>query len=356
MLLIEGSDGQHKLELRRNTLSFVGASLGMGLAWSLVITGMHYFMPKGMLRAQLVVQECWHAFCNFTHVLCCTVVFLLFCQGSPSNTRQAGSSNYLAMQSYSEYAYLLWLLALCRLTGSSFGMMTNVVSHPMHANGKPNTTVERRSWAMQVLDTSLGIYSALLMILILCTLSVSQCPPYGGDDRGEGRHTQCLYGTHVQQGAEQQLQQWILYLALNAVYLSAPYRKQLDKMKTKSHLASSSSGKQPEQAKRAFPLASVARVLVRTLLLMVGNAIFYVSLDNWDSDLQRDSGIVSAGNASKHAFNYFALRKWGSLDMLVLLRNTVWLDMLRMCVQFWMGLHAARWFACLIGQLLHRLG
>ena len=68
------------------------------------------------------------------------------------------------MQSYSEYAYLLWLLTLCRLMGSSFGAVLACGPPPKN---RPSST------ALDLLDGTLSLASSGAFVILCCTLGLA---------------------------------------------------------------------------------------------------------------------------------------------------------------------------------------
>lgn len=72
---VETTDGSDT----RHTFEFVGACCGLGAAWCAILL----WGPAW----RLAVVESLSLFSVVTHATCCTVVYLLFCQGSSSSTR-----------------------------------------------------------------------------------------------------------------------------------------------------------------------------------------------------------------------------------------------------------------------------
>ena len=236
-------------------------------------------------------------------------------QGSPSNQRQAGSASYMALQSYSEHAYLLWLLALCRLMGSSF---VDVAAIKEGNKGTSTTSYNVLWW----LDLILGPLSVLLFLTMCLTMgwTVSSIDSLS-------------FIVAEQQGA----MHWVLFLTLNVIYLlHVP----------PPHPPPSSQGGSADSK-----VASMLWVLGKTLVLVGGCLSFHLSLGG-DVSASRQQHLLGS------TFDFYILRKWSSMDVFGRASSNGYMtgvDILRTFLQLWMGLHVGRWFICISAVLLDRL-
>ena len=101
----------------RDTLMFAG--IGAILAILRLLYALIF--PRGFLIRGTDLSS-FHA---WVQLVCTCTLFLLFCQGvfnNASNRKKANSTLLSSIETYSEHAYTLPLLAACRLAYASFGM------------------------------------------------------------------------------------------------------------------------------------------------------------------------------------------------------------------------------------------
>ena len=116
-------------------------------------------------------------YCVWVQFVCSCTLFLLFCQGHQGSEstetyrKQKANGTFMSsMETYSEHAYTLPLLAACRLASSSFGMDHGASESA--ATATPNTHLHKFDWV-------LGAGSVLAYLTMISTIprTDASCAP-----------------------------------------------------------------------------------------------------------------------------------------------------------------------------------
>ena len=214
-----------KIETTRDTLLFLVAAVCIGFA-RLAYLVYHTYTTSGRhedtettkanIQWRRTIFEGLHAYQVTVNLICNAALFLLFCQANPriqSQRKRLNGTSFSSYEGYDEYAYVLALLAACRLGGSCFSVDEKAAgSFDYERNSaavsvaQQPTSRRRVTTLLAYVDAGLSVASPIVFLVMCCTL------PSDGD--GFWRDTFVLSTSMLQRFFH-----WQMFLVLCFTYL-----------------------------------------------------------------------------------------------------------------------------------------
>lgn len=265
--------------------------------------------------ASIPLKKSGALLCAANCLLASTCLFMVFCQGYPSTSERSSSLGasdfYQNVVSYAEHAYMLVLMAVCRIVAA---VTRNEEKGIMRQDNK-----SRQGWLEPGLNGA-----CIAMFVVSCVALLAT----GGDEN-------LVMNTWVV-GAEQWWMHWLLFGILLASYYLWDDTAEEGGDDDDGH------GSDDDDAllKRWIDPAC------RLLAVVVACVAFHVHMMPSSSEKVRQARF--------NAIDYFSLRRLGSLRDFFTVADveTWWIVLLRgFTVQLWIALVAGRWFAECMQQI-----